>query len=155
MNQVAIQDQYQADYQVCYGCGSQNDEGIQLKSYWQDEHVIAAYTPKEKERGILGFVYGGLIASLVDCHAIATAAANAMKQHSLSTMPRYVTGSLHVDYKQPTPLSKKDAIHLRAWVNDFSERKAVVKLEVSVANKVTATAEVVAVRIPDSMKSSS
>ncbi|MGH1428666.1 MAG: PaaI family thioesterase [Arenicella sp.] len=155
MNDMAIQDQYQADYQVCYGCGAQNDDGIQLKSYWQGDDVIAAYVPKARERGIEGFVYGGLIASLIDCHAIATAAANAHKQHNLDAMPRYVTGSLHVDYKKPTPLSDNNAIQLRAWVVDYSERKAIVKLEVSVAEQVTALGEVVAVRIPDTMKANS
>ena len=80
MKHIAIQDQYLPDYQVCYGCGSNNEQGLQLKSYWQHDEMVDKYFPKSEERGIAGFVYGGLIASPVDCHAIAAAAANAKKQ---------------------------------------------------------------------------
>jgi acyl-coenzyme A thioesterase PaaI-like protein len=151
-NQSAIQDQYDRNYQVCYGCGSHNEEGMQLKSIWDGKEATADYFPQHRERGIEGFVYGGLVASLIDCHAIATAAVNAKHEQKLDQMPRYVTGSLHVDYKKPTPLSNYP-IHLRAWVEEFSERKAKVSLEVSVNGIVTVTGEVVAVRIPDAMKS--
>lgn len=151
MSEIAIQDQYDSHAQVCYGCGPKNQEGLQLKSYQRDDIAFAEYRAKPKEIGIAGFVYGGLVASLIDCHAIATAANNAKEKFQLEQMPRYVTGSLNVNYKKPTPLGS-EPIKLTAQVIEYSERKAIVKLEVSVADVITAEGEVVAVRIPDSMR---
>ena len=151
MNEIAIQDQYDDQAQVCYGCGPKNEQGLQLKSYQRDDKVFAEYTARPQEQGFEGFVYGGLVASLVDCHAMATAANNAKLRLQLEEMPRYVTGALTVNYKKPTPLSK-EPIKLVAQVVEYSERKAIVKLEVSVDRVVTAEGDVVAVRIPDSMK---
>ena len=58
-------------------------------------------------------------------------------------MPRFVTASLHVDYKKPTPLSDEHPIHLRATILDYSERKAIVSLTISVAETETASGKVV------------
>lgn len=151
MNQ-AIQDSYDPGFQVCYGCGEHNQDGLKLKSYWDGETGVASFVTQDKHKGVPGFVYGGLTASLVDCHAIATAAAH-HKQHygaDLEFMPRFVTASLHVDYHKPTPLNEHP-IKLAAKIVDHSERKAVVELSCSVDGVVTATSKVVAVRIPDTM----
>ncbi|MGH1541942.1 MAG: PaaI family thioesterase [Arenicella sp.] len=148
---IAIQDIYEADYQTCYGCGTNNNDGMHLKSYWRDGKVVADYLPRNHEKGIEGFVYGGLIASLIDCHAIATAGAYRQNEQSLTKVPRFVTGSLHVDYLKPTPLSDVP-IHLQARVVETSERKSKVVVELSVGDTLCARGEVVAVRIPETMQ---
>ena len=100
-----------------------------------------------------GFVYGGLLASLVDCHAMATAAAAEMAASPVSgdrPAPRYVTAALRVDYLKPTPLGAE--LEIRGRVSERSERKSVVALAVSVAGTVTVRAEAVAVPMPDTME---
>ena len=94
-----------------------------------------------------GFVYGGLLASLVDCHAMATAAASEITEE---LAPRFVTAVLHVEYLKPTPLGPE--LEIRAQVKERSPRKAIVSLTVSVDGTVTVRAEVVAVRIPKTME---
>jgi acyl-coenzyme A thioesterase PaaI-like protein len=98
-------------------------------------------------------VYGGLLASLIDCHAMATATATceraaerAMGKHE---PPRYVTGSLHVDYLRPTPLGSE--LELRARVRKSSKRTATVEVSVWAQGTMTVRGEVVAVRIPETM----
>ncbi len=143
----AIQDRYDDAFQVCYGCGAQNVHGLQLKSHVDGDRVVARFLPTEHQIGVPGVVYGGLIASLVDCHGIATGAAH-FEPDPAGTPPRCVTGSLHVDYRKPTPLDGRP-IELSARVVEASERKAVVDVEVRVGDTLTAEGRVVAVRLRD------
>jgi len=144
---ISIQDLYPDDFAHCYGCGRKNSSGHQLKSYVDGDHVVAHFTPLPHHIAVPGFVYGGLLASLVDCHAMATAAS---AEATESTAPRFVTASLLVEYLKPTPLGPVLEIH--GHVTERSSRKAVVALTVSVSGTVTVRAEVVAVRMPKTME---
>jgi acyl-coenzyme A thioesterase PaaI-like protein len=95
-----------------------------------------------------GFVYGGLLASLVDCHAMATAASSEIVDN---LAPRFVTAVLHVEYLKPTPLGPE--LEIRGHVTERSARKAIVELTVTAGGNVTVRANAVAVRIPKSMES--
>jgi acyl-coenzyme A thioesterase PaaI-like protein len=149
----AVQDHYPSDYAHCYGCGSLNEHGLHVKSAWEDDQVVARFQPEPYHVAVPGFVYGGLLASLIDCHAMATAAANAERAAGRDIgereAPRYVTGSLRVDYLQPTPLGPE--LELRARVRESTERMATVEVTVWVQGTVTARGQVVAVRIPGAM----
>ena len=81
----AIQDLYPDDFAHCYGCGRNNAEGHQLKSFVEGDEVVAHFTPSANHVAVPGFVYGGLLASLMDCHAMATAAA--VKPHTTASTP--------------------------------------------------------------------
>jgi acyl-coenzyme A thioesterase PaaI-like protein len=98
-------------------------------------------------------VYGGLVASLIDCHGIATAADGELRREGREVgavpTPRYVTAALRVNYLRPTPMGVE--LELRARVTEASGRKAVVEVTLSASGTVTATGEVVAVRAPESM----
>ena len=63
--------------------------------------------------------------------------------------PRFVTGSLKVDYLRPTPLGPP--LEVRARAVEVGERKVRVAATLSAAGVVTAQGEVVAVRLPESM----
>jgi acyl-coenzyme A thioesterase PaaI-like protein len=146
----AIQDLYPEDFAHCFGCGRNNPHGHQLKSYAEGEDVVAYFTPRPDHMSLPGFVYGGLLASLVDCHAMATAAAGDLAVSKTDTAPRYVTGALRVDYLKPTPLGVE--LEIRGRVKEQSEKKKVVMLTVTAAGTVTVRAEAVAVRMPKSME---
>ena len=150
----AIQDLYPDDFAHCFGCGRINPHGHQLKSYVEGEETVARFTPRADQVALPGFVYGGLIASLIDCHGIATAAAAAElaagRTIGAGPVPRYVTGALHVDYLAPTPVGHE--LELRSRVRERNERKAVVEVALSAAGTVTARGEVVAVRMPSTMQ---
>ena len=154
MNQKAFQEYYPDDVSVCYGCGRLNEHGLQIKSYWDGEESIAVFTPRPYHTAGPRSVYGGLIASLVDCHSTGTAAAAAYRAEgrSMDTMPalRYVTASLKVNYLKPTPLGVP--LEIRGRVKEIKGRKVIVEATLTAEGQVRAQGEVVAVQMPEHMK---
>ena len=71
----AFQDYYPENVAHCYGCGKSNPDGHQIKTYWDGDETVTRYTPRPEHTAIPGYVYGGLLASLIDCHGTGTAAA--------------------------------------------------------------------------------
>jgi acyl-coenzyme A thioesterase PaaI-like protein len=154
MASQAVQDFYPDDFAHCYGCGRLNDRGLHIRTIWEDGEAVARFTPSPWHVAVPGFVYGGLIASLVDCHAMGTAAAVAEGAAGRAVgdgpAPRFVTGALNVTFLRPTPLGPE--IVLRARARETSARKVIVEVTVSAGADVTARGEVVAVRMPDTMR---
>ena len=97
----AFQDYYPEELSHCYGCGRLNEQGYQLKSRWDGDESVASFTPQTYHIAIPGYVYGGLIASLIDCHGTGTAAAAAYRAagRAMDTLPalRFVTAALQVE----------------------------------------------------------
>jgi acyl-coenzyme A thioesterase PaaI-like protein len=150
MPEESIQDSYPDEYSHCYGCGRLNEHGLRIRSHWDGDECVAVYTPSRQHIGIPGFVYGGLIASLVDCHGVATAYAAARAQDGdADEAPRFVTAALHVDFLRPTPAGVP--LSIRASVREIKGRKVVVGLKVIADGNECARGEVVAVRIPQTM----
>lgn len=151
MEQKAFQDYYPDELSYCYGCGRLNEHGLQIKSHWDGEETRAVYHPLPQHIAIPGYVYGGLIASLIDCHSTGTAAAAAYRHEGreMDTDPplRFVTASLQVDYLRPTPLGVP--LEVRGSVEEITKRKVVVSSTVIAEGEVCATGKVVAVRMPE------
>jgi acyl-coenzyme A thioesterase PaaI-like protein len=149
----AVQDRYPDDFAHCYGCGRLNEHGLQVRTRWDGDETVASFQPRPYHMAVPGYVYGGLIASLVDCHAMATAAAHAERAAGVDvgagSAPRFVTAALNLEYVRPTPLGPE--LEIRAQVLSASERKAVVQATVRAGGEVTVRAEVVAVRMPPTM----
>ena len=154
----AIQDYYPEDVAHCYGCGRLNQHGHQLKSHWDGDETVARFVPEPYHTAIPGYIYGGLIASLIDCHGTGTAAAVAARMAgvklegnpaSTDRVPRFVTAALHVEYLRPTPLGP--VLEVRGVVRAATERKVVVDASVSADGEITARGTVVAVRMPEEM----
>jgi acyl-coenzyme A thioesterase PaaI-like protein len=149
--QKAFQDYYPDHMSHCYGCGRLNEYGHQIKSVWDGNETVCYFDPKPHHTAIPGYVYGGLLASLIDCHGTGTAAAAAYREagRDMDTEPalRFLTGSLHVDYLKPTPMGV--TLEIRGRVKEVKGRKLVIE-EWIVANGVTTVrGEVVAVQVPD------
>jgi acyl-coenzyme A thioesterase PaaI-like protein len=150
MTGKAFQDFYADDTSHCYGCGRLNPEGLQIKSYWEGEESVCRFRPRPYHTALPGYVYGGLIASLIDCHGTGTAAAAIYRaeRREMGTEPpvRFVTGSLHVDYLAPTPIDT--VLELRGRVNEIKGRKVVIAVSLLARGIVCARGEVVAVQVP-------
>lgn len=149
--QAAFQDLYREDYSHCYGCGRLNPDGLQIKTYWEGDESVTRYTPRSYHTAIPGFVYGGLLASLLDCHGTGTAAAAAARAQgrTIDSEPplRYVTASLKVDYLKPTPLGVP--LEIRGRAKEVKGRKVVVESTLFANGVATAKSELVAVQMPD------
>lgn len=153
MSEKAIQDHYPDQLSHCYGCGRLNEHGYQIKSYWQGEELVCHFTPQPYHTAIPGYVYGGLIASLIDCHSTGSAAAAFAKAKHIDLdrepAPRFVTASLKVDYLRPTPLGPP--LELRAQIIEVKERKVVVYTTLSANGEICAKGEVIAVLMPENL----
>jgi acyl-coenzyme A thioesterase PaaI-like protein len=151
MSHKAFQDNYADEVSYCYGCGRLNEHGLQIKSYWDGDEAVCTYTPRPYFTAIPGIAYGGLIASLIDCHSTGTAAAAAYKAagRAMDSEPRfrYVTASLHVDYLKPSPIDS--ALTVRAQVEEIEGRKAVVHSRLIADDQVCARGVVVVVQMPE------
>jgi len=149
----AVQDHYPEGFAHCFGCGRLNEHGHHIRSFRDGTETVARFLPEAYHIALPGFVYGGLVASLIDCHAIGTAADDALRRdgHEVGSVPtpRYVTAALHVTYLRPTPMGVE--LELRARVKEASVRKSIVEVTLTADGTVTATGEVVAVRAPESM----
>lgn len=145
---IAVQDTYPEGFAQCYGCGRYNEHGHQIKTYLVGDETVTYHNPDPVHRAVGGFAYGGLIASLIDCHSTGSAAIFWMKERSLTVgvdpTPRFVTGRLEVDYVAPTPLSP---LHLTGALVEAGERKVVVATELRSEAIVTARGRAVLVRI--------
>ncbi len=146
-----IQHLYADELSHCYGCGRNNPDGLHVKSFWDGQTAVARFTPRPEHIAVPGFVYGGLLASLVDCHGVGTAAAAGADQAEGEPLGRYVTASLHVDFLRPTPLGVE--LELRGRVRERKRRKLVVEVEILVGEAVTVRGEVVAAPMPANMES--
>jgi acyl-coenzyme A thioesterase PaaI-like protein len=151
MDKKAFQDYYPDLLSHCYGCGRLNDDGLKIKSYWDGDESVCIYKPKSYHIAIPGYVYGGLIASLIDCHGTGTAAAAKYRAEGreMDTPPplRFMTASLHVDYLLPTPLGID--LEIRGKVKQIKGRRVIVESTLSAEGKICARGEVVAVLMPE------
>lgn len=150
MKEKAFQDYYEDKHSHCFGCGRLNIHGHQIKSYWDGDESLCTFTPESYHMALPGYVYGGMIASLIDCHSTGTAAAAAYRAENrdMNSDPplRFVTASLNVDYLKPTPLGVP--LEVRARVEEVRGRKVVVVSTLSANGEVCAKGKVVAVQMP-------
>ncbi|MGJ7910041.1 PaaI family thioesterase [Neobacillus sp. LXY-1] len=147
----AIQDEYPDDYAWCYGCGRLNQEGHHFRTGWQGEQTVTIFTPKPEHTALPGFVYGGLIASLIDCHGTGSAALalhrkNGYEPGDREDAPRFVTANLNVSFLKPTP----HGVPLKAigTVTEIHPKKFKVDTEVFANDTLCARGEVIAVVMP-------
>lgn len=153
MTDKAFQDYYPDHMAHCYGCGRLNEHGHQIKSFWDGDESVCHFRPKPHYVSIPGYVYGGLLASLIDCHGTGTAAAAAYRtaDRPMDSDPplRFLTASLHVDYLKPTPLGI--VLEVRGRVKEVKGRKVAVEEWIAADGVVTVRGEMVAVQVPDGL----
>jgi acyl-coenzyme A thioesterase PaaI-like protein len=138
-------------YNHCYGCGPENPDGMQIKSHWDGDETVCTYAPRpEQSAGPLQYLYGGTIASLIDCHSVGTAIANYYRREGREVGEGEaiwcVTGRLTVNYLAPTPIDAD--VTLRATIGECHEKRTIIRCRVYSGETQTAEGEVVAVRVP-------
>jgi len=147
----AFQDHYPDDVNHCYGCGQLNEKGLRIRSFWDGEETVCHFKPRPEHTAIPGYVYGGLIASLVDCHGTGSAAAASYRfeNRDMDTQPplRFVTAKLSVEYLRPTPIDA--TLEIRGRILEVTARKARVAVTLAASGELCARGEVLAVRMPE------
>ena len=118
----SLQERYFPDL-PCFGCGPANEKGLRLRSYPRDDGTVTAlFTPWPEHDNGLGFLNGGIMATVLDCHS---AAAVVHEAHARGWPPLpgaalpYVTANLEVSYLRPAPLT--ETVTLYAEIVEASE----------------------------------
>jgi acyl-coenzyme A thioesterase PaaI-like protein len=141
--QRSLQDVYFPEL-PCFGCGPANERGLQLKSYVADDGLVRAeFKPWREHDNGLGYLNGGIIATVLDCHS-AAAVTHAAYENGWPPLPGadlpYVTAGLDVRYLRPAPLDA--VVTLIGEILDASESEmtARVRLEWDGKDRATGTA---------------
>lgn len=149
----AIQDEYADDFSWCYGCGRLNESGLHVRTGWEGDKTVAYFDPRPDQLAIPGVVYGGAIASVVDCHGTGSASLALHRKNGHEPgdgvePPRFITASLHVDFLKPTPHGV--TLKIVGEVEEVHPKRFIVRSEVIADGEVCAKGEVVAVLMPKS-----
>lgn len=151
----AIQDYYPDDFAHCFGCGKLNQDGHHFRTGWDGEQTVTLFKPPSEQTAIPGYVYGGMLASLVDCHGTGSAALAKHRQNGHepgdgAAAPRFVTGSLTVNYLKPTP--QRETLRAVGTIEEAGEKKVKVSVNVYAADTLVVTGSVLAVLMPETFK---
>lgn len=136
MNDQSLQDRYAPETR-CFGCGPANERGLRIKSRVEGDEVVADWTPEAHHQAFPGFVNGGIIGTLFDCHCNWAAAWHLMNRAGASTPPFTVTADYAVKLRKPTP--SDGPVRLRARIAESSDDRAVVDATLEVDGVVRAT----------------
>lgn len=145
MEEGTIQDMWPELATFCWGCGKNNEHGLQLKSYWEGDEVVATWTPKDYHLAFPGVLNGGIIATIIDCHCTGTANAAAHRSAGSDEHSMHVTASLSVKFLKPTPLDRP--VTLRAHVKETKGRRTTVTCSLFSGDIECASGEVVTVSV--------
>jgi acyl-coenzyme A thioesterase PaaI-like protein len=124
----------------CFGCGPANPVGLHVASRPSDDDpaiLVARFVPLPEHEAFTGVVNGGILGTLLDCHANWTAAWHLMRARGADRPPTTVTLDYAIRMRRPTPSDRP--IELRAWVVESSDDRATVEAEISSGDTVTAT----------------
>ncbi|MCI0347170.1 MAG: PaaI family thioesterase [Chloroflexi bacterium] len=124
----------------CFGCGPANPDGLHVGSRPDaaaPSRLVAEFRPLPRHEALAGVVNGGILGTLLDCHANWTAAWALMRARGVDRPPATVTQEFSIRMRRPTPSASP--IHLRSRVVEQSEDRATVEVEISSGGVVTAT----------------
>lgn len=135
----SIQDRFLADA-PCFGCGPATTRGLRLKSFEaEDDTVRASFLPWPEHDNGLGYLNGGIIATVLDCHSaaaviIASLGRGLVPDGSLA----YVTAGIDVRFRRPSPLH--EPVELLARPASVTDDEIVVDAELWWQDKLRAGA---------------
>jgi acyl-coenzyme A thioesterase PaaI-like protein len=142
----SLQQKYAAK-SICYGCGPANPDGLHINSFPEGDGLTCVWEPEPKFQAFPGMLYGGLIASLLDCHCNWTASWHLKNQNGLDAPPCTVTAELNVKYLAPTPATAP--IRIISKVVKSKERSATVEGELYSGDLLCATCSAVFVAVKE------
>jgi acyl-coenzyme A thioesterase PaaI-like protein len=133
---VSVQDRF-APTSTCFGCGPANAQGLHLKSEEEGAGLVLRFDPLPHHQAFEGYVSGGILSVLLDCHCNWTGTIALMNAGGLEKPPATVTAELAVKMRKPTPLAP---LFVKAKAVELKEDRVWVEGEVISGETQTATA---------------
>ena len=132
---LSIQESLYPDV-TCFGCGHANPKGFHLRSYRDGDCTVAEFTPRPEHDNGFGFLNGGIIATVLDCHGAAVVQWEAARHQWLAApgapVP-FITAGFEVRFLRPTPLGP--TVQLTASPASMDETEIVVTSQLEVDGK--------------------
>ena len=138
----------------CFGCGPENESGLQLKSYWSGVGISRAiFLPKPWHcAGPKHFVNGGIISTIIDCHCICTATAaayfNENRKIGSSPLLCFATSKLNLHYRRPISIDTK--LQMEAIIKGATKKHFIITCDLTTDDGLCVQGEVEAVRVSSS-----
>jgi len=121
----------------CFGCGPKNPDGLRIRSYDAgDGTVVTTWQPRQEHEAFDGFVNGGILGTLIDCHSNWTAINALLAKSGASAAPSTVTAEYSVQFLKPTPSDQP--LRLIGRAVDVKNDRVTVETTVHVDEVVTA-----------------
>ena len=99
----------------CFGCGPANDEGLRIRSFEAgDGTVVAEWQARTEHEAFDGFVNGGILGTLIDCHSNWTGVAALLARSGAAVAPSSVTAEYSIRFRRPTPSDRPLRLVARA-----------------------------------------
>jgi acyl-coenzyme A thioesterase PaaI-like protein len=136
-DEQSLQERY-APKNECFGCGPANAHGLRIRSFAEGDEVVAEWTPEKYHEAFPNVLNGGIIGTLLDCHANWAATTHLMKKLGADAPPCTVTSDYAIKLTRPTP-TNKGPIKLRAKVVDSTDDRATVEATLEAGGKICAT----------------
>jgi len=130
----SLQDRY-APNSRCFGCGPKNESGLRIKSFPEGRDVVATFVAERYQASFGGFVSGGILSTLLDCHGNWTALYALMKERNINAPPSTVTARLSISFLKPTPI--ESSLHVRARPVKVEGNRVEVEGEIEVDGVIT------------------
>ena len=138
-DELSIQEAFYPEL-TCFGCGHANPDGFHLRSYRVGALTVAEFLPRPEHDNGFGFLNGGIISTVLDCHGAAVvmweAAQRNWRAPSGAPVP-FITAGFDVRFLRPTPLGP--AVRLTARPISIGEDEIVIESELEYEDKPRAT----------------
>ncbi len=124
--QASIQETYYPELN-CFGCGHANADGLRLRSYERDGLVRASFLPWPQHDNGGGYLNGGILSTLLDCHGAAAVMLEASRrgwEPAPGALLPFVTAELDVKFRRPAPLH--EPLELTAELSAVAEAEMTV-----------------------------
>ncbi len=149
MSGTRLQDYFGGMTSHCFGCGTENAQGIGIRTYWEGDEGVTRFVPGDHLQGFPGLMQGGMLGVAMDCTMTSTGTAHACGTLGIAAgdegKPVYVTANMTVDYLKPTPVGRM--LELRARIVEHAGRKLTVACSAWVDGVETARGTQLMVRV--------
>ncbi len=122
---------------VCFGCGPANPQGLRIKSRVEGDAVVADWKAAPHHLAFEGYVNGGILGVLFDCHSNWASLHYLMRSQGLARPPDTVTSAYAVTFQRPTPID--EVLHLRSRAVEILADRATVETTLEAGGKTTAS----------------
>lgn len=137
MTERSLQQRYAPEGR-CFGCGPANALGLRIQSFEADDGaVIATWQGRPEHEAFDGYMNGGILGTLIDCHSNWTAVAALLARSGGDTAPSSVTAELSVRFRRPTPSDRP--LRLIGRAVEVADDRATVETSIEVDGVPTAT----------------